>query len=503
MNGTDTPARSARRLSNQTLADSASGAGAARYDRGSLTPGVVHIGVGGFHRAHQAVYFDELAERGVTDWGVVGVGLHSRSMKEALEPQDLLYTVLERGQSGDALRVVGSLHAYLYAPDDPEAVFAALADERIRLVTLTVTGAGYHVEPATWALDASADAVQADLGRRDRPTTFLGYLVEGLDRRRRAGARPFTVLSCDNVPENGKVARAAIVSFARLFDPALADWIDEHVAFPSSMVDRITPGTTDDDSDVLEREFGVGDNWPVVTEQFRQWIVEDEFCNERPPLEDVGVHFVEDVAPYELMKKRLLNGTHCAVAYLGYLAGHRTADETMADPVFHAFASRLMDEEVAPLLPAVPGIDLEDYTRTLLRRFANPRMKDDLQRLARRGSTKVPAYLLPSIAEARAADRRHDLLMLAVAGWVRYLRGVDLQGAEIAVQDERKDQLQPLARAGGDDPGALLAERTVFGELAGDPDFVARLGAALSLIERHGPRGAIEAALTPAEAVAA
>src|SRR4051794_19926856 len=237
-------------LNNETVKRNPWVVDAPAYDRESLTPGIVHIGVGGFHRAHQEVYLDELAGRGVTDWGVIGVGLHSRSMKEALEPQDLLYTVVERDAHADAARVVGTLDGYLYAPDDPEAVFAALADERIRLVTLTVTGAGYHVEPATCAFDPGAPDVQADLARPDRPTTFLGYVVEALDRRRRAGLAPFTVLSCDNVPGNGRVARAAVVAFARLRDPRLADWIDEHVAFPSSMVDRITPETTDEDADL-------------------------------------------------------------------------------------------------------------------------------------------------------------------------------------------------------------------------------------------------------------
>jgi mannitol 2-dehydrogenase len=305
------------------------------------------------------------------------------------------------------------------------------------------------------------------------------------------------------VPCNGTVAQAAVVSFARLRDPELADWIDEHVAFPSSMVDRITPTTTDEDTDFLQREFGVVDRWPVVTERFRQWIVEDAFCNERPPLDRVGVQFVEDVGPYELMKKRLLNGGHAALAYLGYLAGYRTTDEAMADPVFHSFLAQLMDDEITPLLPDVPGIDLDEYKRVLLLRLANPKIKDELQRLARRGASKVANYLLPSIVEADAAQRPHDLLILAVAGWVRYLRGVDFEGAEIAIEDAHKDRLQPLARADGDTPSSLLAERSIFGDLADDPGFAERLGEALSLLEQRGPRAAIEAWLTPSEAVAA
>jgi mannitol-1-phosphate/altronate dehydrogenase len=476
-----------RPLNNETLQSAATLAALPSYDRAKLTPGVVHIGVGGFHRAHQATYFDALAERGATDWGVIGVGLHSRSMKEALEPQDLLYTVVERDADADVARVVGTLDAYLYAPDDPEAVFAALADARIRLVTLTVTGAGYHVEPATYAFDPDAPDVRADVANPEQPTTFLGYVVEALDRRRRAGRAPFTVLSCDNVPCNGRVARAAVVSFARLRDAALADWIDAHVAFPSSMVDRITPETTADDAELVRREFGVGDRWPVVTERFRQWIVEDDFCNGRPPLEEVGVQFVADVGPYELMKKRLLNGSHCALGYLGSLAGHRTTDEAMADPILRVYVSALMRSEVAPALPEIPGIDLDRYIEMLLERFANPKIKDELSRLARRGSVKMPAYLLPSIGDARAAGRPHGLLTLAVAAWVRCLQGVDA----IEISDPRRDQLQALARAGGLDPRPLLGERSVFGDLSDDAGFAHELEDALRRLDAAGPRAVI------------
>jgi fructuronate reductase/mannitol 2-dehydrogenase len=456
------------------------------YSREALTPGVVHIGVGSFHRAHQALYFDELAQRGATDWGVIGVGLHSRTMKEALEPQDLLYTVVERGADADEARVVGSLIRYLYAPDDPEAVLEALTDPRVRLVTLTVTGAGYD-------LDLEGDALRADLERPQEPTTFTGYLVEALHRRLRKGIPPFAVLSCDNVPRNGEAARNALLAFARRRDPQLATWIEGAVTFPNSMVDRITPETTDETSELVERRYGFEDRSPVVTESFRQWIVEDRFHNERPPLEQVGVEFVPDVAPYELMKKRLLNGSHCALGYLGSLAGHRTIADVMDDPVFHAYLERLMDDEITPGLPEVPRIDLDDYKRTLRARFSNPKIDDALQRLCRRGSSKVPSYILPAIREAMDAGRPHDLLTLAVAGWARYLRGFDHEGEAITIQDARKDQLQPLAH--DEDPRALLAERSVFGDLVERPAFVAALERALHRIDEDGARDAIGAYL--------
>jgi mannitol 2-dehydrogenase len=483
-------------LNNRTLGARAPSVAVPTYNRAALTPGIVHIGVGGFHRAHQEVYLHELAELGDTEWGVIGVGLRSRAMKDALEPQDFLYTVVERDADRDAARVVGTLDAYLYAPEEPEAVLRALADERIALVTVTVTGAGYHVDPSTLIFDANAAEIQRDLQNPGRPATLLGYLVEGLDRRRRAGRAPFTVLSCDNVPRNGKVSRSAVVSFARLRDDALADWIDEHVSFPSSMVDRITPTTTRAVNEAVEREFGVGDRWPVVSETFRQWIIEDDFCNRRPPLERVGVQFVRDVEPYEIVKKRLLNGSHCALAYLGSLAGHRTTDAAMADPPLRTYVSRLMQDEVAPLLPDAPGIDIDDYQRMLLRRFANPKVKDELRRLARRGSTKVPAYLLPSIVAARAQQRRHPLLTLAAAAWIRYLSGIDLGGNEFTVEDPRQEELRCLARQGDGDPRPLLAQRSIFGALAHDADFADDVEAALRLLGREGVQAAIHTCLT-------
>jgi fructuronate reductase/mannitol 2-dehydrogenase len=468
--------------------------GVSSYDRSALSPGVLHLGVGAFHRAHQELYFHELAQRGVTDWSVVGVGMRNRDLMDALEPQDNLYTVIERGSGDDEAQVIGTLDAFLHAGEDPRRVVRALADERIRMVTVTVTGNGYHVDGDTGELDADAPEVVADLEHPERPETFFGLIVEGLRRRRAAGIGPFTVVSCDNVPRNGDVSRTAVVSFARLRgEHELAGWIERHVAFPNSMVDRITPEADGAATELLEDEFGVHDNSPVATEPFRQWILEDSFCNERPPLEQVGVQFVEDVAPYELMKKRLLNGSHTALGYLGVLAGVGTTDEAMADPVFRRFLVRLMDEEVSPLLPQVPGVNLEEYRSTLIERFSNPSIKDDLQRLCRRGSTKVPAYLVAAIVEARAAGRSHELLTLAVAGWLRYLRGDAFDGGEIAIQDARKDELQPLLRR---DLLAALEDRTLFGDLSGDEGFAQELEAALGQLEALGARGAVERAVT-------
>lgn len=494
--------RAPRPLCDATLAHHARRVAVPTYDRAALTPAVVHISVGSFHRSHQAVYFDEIAQRGIsTDWGLVGVGLQRPGMREALAPQDGLYTVLARGASGDFARVIGVIGRYLYAPYDGAAVLDALADPRTRLVTLTVTGRAYNVDPITGEFDALSPAVTADLASPAAPSSALGYLVEALDRRRRAGLAPFTVLSCDNVAGNGLITRTALVAFARLRDQALADWIGEHVAFPSSMVDRITPRTTEADCEFLAGEFGVRDRWPVVSETFKQWIVEDAFCSGRPPLDAVGVQFVDDVRPYALMKTRLLNAGHCALGHLGMVAGLERMDEAMTDPVFASYAERLM-REVTPLLPRVPGIDLDAYREVLLERFANPKIGDSLIRLCRAGSSKVPRHVVSSLAEARATGRPHPMLTLAVAGWMRFLRGADDAGTPMLIDDPRGERLRELALRGGTDPRPLLSDRMLFGALGDDPGFVAELSGSLRAMERDGARAVLAAALGSEQAVA-
>jgi fructuronate reductase/mannitol 2-dehydrogenase len=489
-------------LSDRTLPDLPPQVSTPTYDRAALRPGIVHIGVGGFHRAHQAVYLDELARRGSTEWGVVGVGLHSRAIGEVLAGQDRLWTVVERAADGDRATVVGALTGYLYAPDDPEAVLAALTDEHTRVVTLTITGTGYRIDAHTGEFDADDPHVARDLEDPGTPETVFGYLVEALHRRRQAGLAPFTVLSCDNMQSNGSAARTAVVSFARLRDGDgggdLAAWIEEHVTFPSSMVDRITPNTSPEDRDAVAAATGVDDRWPVITEPFRQWVVEDSFCNGRPPLEEVGVQFVDDVSPHETVKTRLLNAGHSAIAYLGYLAGHRTTADVMADPVFRTFLARLMAEEIGPSLPDVPGVDLADYQATLLDRLANPRMADQLARLARRGSSKIPNYLLPSVRAAIEDGRPHQLLCLAVAGWLRFLRGEDYAGEEVPIQGPRPD-LVPIAQEAGGDATPLLSERSVFDHIGQDPRFAECVQRALSALDRQGPREVIETFLATGE----
>lgn len=484
------------RLSDETLHQHAGQLTVPTYDRSALTPAVVHFSVGGFHRSHQLLYFDEVAERRISqDWGVVGVGLNSRTMKDALAPQDHLYTVVERSPDGERARVVGVMTDYHYAPDGPAAVLDVLSDPRTRMVSLTITGGGYRLCPQTGEFDADDEDIAWDLREADRPRTVFGFLVEALDRRRRAGLPAFTVVSCDNMHRNGDAARAAVVGFARLRDEVLARWITDRVAFPSSMVDRITPHTTPEQRAAVAQRYGVDDNWPVITEPFSQWVIEDDFCNGRPPLDQVGVRFVADVAAYELMKTRLLNASHCALGYLGSLAGYASIDRVMADPLFAEYVERLMDAEVTPLLPAPDGIDLAEYKRTLLKRFANPAIADQLYRLCRRGSTKMPHHLLPSLREALAGGRPHALLTVAVAAWFRYLRGTDTEGRTVEIDDPRADVLRALARDGGTDPRPLLGDTAIFGDLDRFPGFVDELEQTLEQLDRDGVRAVLAAAL--------
>jgi fructuronate reductase/mannitol 2-dehydrogenase len=459
------------------------------YDRRRMRRGVVHFGVGGFHRAHQAVYFDEIARRGISsDWGITGVGLRSWQMGVVLRAQDCLYTLIERDASGSRGRVIGSIVDYVHGADQREHLLQVLGDPATRLVTLTITGNGYNLDE-NGAFVADGDGVERDLADPQRPSTVFGFIVEALDRRRRMGARPFTVLSCDNIPANGRSARAMVVGYAALRDAKLAEWIADTVAFPSSVVDRITPETTPEERDELVHTLGVDCRWPVITERFSQWVVEDVFSHGRPPLDEVGAQFVDDVTPYELAKKRLLNGSHCAIGYLGCLAGHRTSAEVMADPAFAAFVRGLMGE-IVPLLPAPPGLDVPAYAQTVQQRLENPAIADALSRLCRRGSVKMPSYLLPSLADALDARRPHRLLTLATAAYIRYLAGEDAAGGPIEVEDPRADELVEAARTSPGDPRPLLEKRDIFGGLADSPAFVAELEGALDAL-RAGPREAI------------
>ena len=459
---------------------------------GDLETGIVHIGLGAFHRAHQAVYTDDSLNRTPGPWGICGVSLRSPDTRDALAPQDCLYTVAIRDASGDHLRVIGSITETLVAPEDPAAVLDRLTRPATRIVTITVTEKGYCHEPATGALNRRHPGIQHDLQNPGRPQTLPGFLVEALDRRRQAGTPPFTVLSCDNLPDNGHVTAGILRQFAELRDPALGQWIGENVACPSSMVDRIVPATTDEDRETVAQALGLTDAWPVMTEPFSQWVIEDNFPAGRPAWELEGAELVADVRPYELMKLRLLNGSHSCIAYLGYLAGHKTVSDAMADPVFVSFVRALMDEEVTPTLDVPPGADLTRYKAALLERFANPALKHRTWQIAMDGSQKLPQRLLGTIRDRLAAGQPFDRLALGVAAWMRYVGGVDEQGQPIDVRDPLADRLKTLP-----DAASLLGVREVFGDdLPKNSTFVAAVTDALARLKAMGARDAIQS-LTP------
>lgn len=482
------------RLNETTLPLLSPNVAVPQYDRRVVTPGIVHIGVGGFHRAHEAVYLDDLMAVGSgQEWGICGVGLRpaDKAMRDALVPQDCLYTIVIEDAYGPEARVIGSLVKYLFAPEETQAVLDTLASPQTRIVSLTITEGGYNFSESTGEFNADHPDIRHDLADPANPVSVFGYLAEALDRRRQAGHTPFTVLSCDNLPHNGNVARKSLLAFAALRDPALHNMIAQHVAFPNSMVDRITPQTTDEDRQMVRDEFGIEDAWPVVCEPFRQWIIEDTFAAGRPPLERVGVQFVGDVHPYEMMKIRLLNASHSAMGYLGFLAGYTYIHEIMADDLFRAFIRRLMDDEVTPLLAPVPGIDLAEYKAILLTRFANPTIKDQVTRICLDGSSKIPKFVLPSLHEALAAGKPTTLLTLAVAGWFRYLRGEDEQGRPYPIDDPRAEELQRLARQGKTDPRPLLGLTDLFGDLGQLEVFVASLTRFLEQLDADGAQATV------------
>ncbi|WP_110598580.1 mannitol dehydrogenase family protein [Salinicola lusitanus] len=466
------------------------------YDRAQVTPGIVHFGVGGFHRAHQAMYLDDLMNRGeALDWGIVGVGVMpgDRRMQVALSAQDHLYTLVIKHPEGEyQARVIGSIIDYRYAPDDIEGTLELLADPKIRIVSLTVTEGGYNFHHVTGEFDLGNADVEHDLASPKTPRTTFGIVVEALSRRRERGVEPFTVMSCDNIQGNGEVAHKMFVAYARARDVELADWIDANVHFPNSMVDRITPVTTDADIEEIGSRFGIEDRWPVVCEPFTQWVLEDHFNAGRPAYDQVGVQLVEDVMPYELMKLRLLNASHQALTYFGYLAGYRYAHEVCQDPLFVDFLLDYMNREGTPTLRPVPGVDLDDYKRTLIARFANPEIKDTLARLCAESSDRIPKWLLPVIREQLAQGGEIHRSAAVVASWARYAEGADEQGEPITVVDRLKDELMAIAKRNRDQPTAFIENRQLFGDLADDERFRSAYLDALDRLYRDGARACVE-----------
>jgi mannitol 2-dehydrogenase len=467
------------------------------YDRSQVTTGIVHFGVGGFHRAHEAMYVDQLMRQGKSlDWGICGVGVmpFDLKMRDAMVSQDCLYTLVQKDPSGgwDPM-VIGSIVEYLYAPDDPDAVIEKMADPTTRIVSLTVTEGGYNFHPVTGKFDDTNVGVQADLREGAKPATTFGLITEALVRRRDRGVEPFTIMSCDNIQGNGHVAKEVFSAFARLREAELGDWVENNVRFPNSMVDRITPVTTDEDRAQISERFGVEDAWPVVCEPFTQWALEDNFSLGRPPFSDVGVQVVSDVEPYELMKLRLLNASHQGLCYFGYLAGYRLVHEVAQDPLFANFLLDYMSLEATPTLAPVPGIDLDAYKLKLIERFSNDAVRDTVARLCAESSDRIPKWLLPVIREDIAAGRDVTRSAAIVASWARYAEGVDEQGQPIQVVDRLADSLMAIAARQGEEPLAFVANRELFGDLVDHPEFTEPYLAALNSLHERGARATLEA----------
>lgn len=431
-----------------------------------LKPGIVHLGPGAFFKAFSAVYTQEAIDSSGGDWGIVAVSLRSPTARDQLAPQDGVYTSVSLGPTGSNLTTIGVISDVLVAPENPEAVIEAMVDPAIKIVSLTITEKGYCYEPATGKLKVDHPDIVHDIANASIPRSAAGFIVEALARRRAAGHRPFTVLSCDNIPSNGKLAREIVVSLAQATNPDLADWIVAEVSFPSTMVDRITPATTQADVEALAQTAGYIDPACVFHEPFRQWVIEDSFVDDaRPEWEIGGAQFVEDVENHEAMKLRCLNGTHSSLAYLGYLAGFETIAETVADPAFESFVQGLWQDEIIPTVTRPQGEDLRAYCSSLLRRYQNPSIQHRTWQIAMDGSQKLPQRILGTIADDLAAGRPIERLSVTVAAWMRYVSGVDEKGEAIDVRDPLVAELRQASDVGNDDAQKvvnLLAVDAVF-----------------------------------------
>ncbi|WP_287791622.1 MULTISPECIES: fructuronate reductase [Atlantibacter] len=468
------------------------------WDNARLSSRIVHLGCGAFHRAHQALYTHHLLEQSDSDWGICEVNLmpgNDQTLIENLKKQNLLYTVAEKGAQSTELKIIGSMKEALHpAIDGCAGIMTAMAREQTAIVSLTVTEKGYCTEAASGKLDLNNPLIQHDLAHPSEPKSAIGYIVEALRLRREQGLNAFTVMSCDNVRENGHVARAAVLGLAQARDPALAAWIETHVTFPCTMVDRIVPAATAETLDDIASQLGVYDPCAIACEPFRQWVIEDNFVNGRPDWDRVGAQFVEDVVPFEMMKLRMLNGSHSFLAYLGYLGGYDTIADTMTNPDYRAAALALMLREQAPTLSMPEGTDLDAYAHLLIERFSNPSLRHRTWQIAMDGSQKLPQRMLDPVRRHLAEGHDWSHLALGVAGWMRYVAGVDEHGNAIEVVDPLVAEYQAVnAQASAQDRvTALLRLNAIFGhDLPANPAFVSAVVKALEALNAHGARAAV------------
>lgn len=487
------------RLSEATLGDLPKTVRRPAYDRAQIETGLVHLGIGAFHRAHQAVYTDDVLASGDRRWGIVGASFRSPAMRDALKPQDGLYTLWTRGEEGETLRVIGSVRDVLVAPEDPEALLSLLCRPSVRIVSLTVTEKGYCLLPATGLLDENHPDLRHDCAHPDRPRSAPGFIVAAIARRRAAGLPPFTLLSCDNLPRNGQTLRGIVSRLAALRDPALGRFIEDEVRFPSTMVDRIAPATTDADRDAVAARLGIADAWPVVTEPFSHWVIEDSFGpGGRPAWEEAGAVFTADIAPFDLMKLRMINTAHSLLAYLGFLAGHETIADAAAAAGFAPLVRAMIDREVTPELQPIAGLDLEAHKALVMARFGNRLVRHRTAQSVTDGSQKMPQRFLPTIRARLARDAPFDRLALGVAAWMRCMIGWDEQGKPLDVRDPLTDEIRRRTAGMRDAKPlveAFLGIEKVFGaDLPAHPRFrdvlehqfadLLRGGAAATVLER-------------------
>ncbi|MEJ6389228.1 mannitol dehydrogenase family protein [Gymnodinialimonas ulvae] len=482
-------------LSREALAALPSEIETPTYDRAELTPGIVHIGLGNFHRAHQAWYVHRLMQQGqAKDWAIIGAGVrpYDATMREKLLAQDCLTTLIELAPGSSRAEVTGAMIDYLPIEEGNEALIAQMADPAIRIVSLTVTEGGYYRDPVTGAFDAAHPDIAHDAAVPDAPVTAFGAMVAALKRRREDGHGAFTGQSCDNLQGNGAILRQTVVGLAALSDPDLADWIDANASFPNSMVDCIVPATGPDELELAAR-LGVADNAPVTHENYRQWVIEDAFCAGRPRWEDVGATITPHVHAYEAMKIRILNAGHQVLANAGELLGCETIADCMADPDILAFWRKVEGEGIAPYVAAVPGMTPAAYVDLIETRFANPTIKDTVRRVAFDGSSRHTGFILPILREALAVEASVEALALVEALWARMCYGTRDDGSTIEANDPDWDNLNAAAMAAKDDPAAWLAQGQIYGDLASQSAFAEAFGRWLTRIWQDGTRASLKA----------
>ena len=464
------------KLLDSTLNSLPSDVAVPQYDRSCLTPGIVHIGLGNFHRAHQAWYLHRLMQMGLAhDWAIIGAGVRpgDEVMRVKLAAQDYLTTLIELSPGQRRLEVIGSMIGFVPVQQGHQALIEQMADPAIRIVSLTVTEGGYYIDVASKGFDAQHPDMQHDASLPERPLTAFGAMIAALKRRRDAGVAPFTCMSCDNLQGNGKVLRQTVVSLAKLSDPDLALWIESQVSFPNSMVDSIVPATGAQEL-ALVAELGIEDQAPVTHENFRQWVIEDQFCAARPPWEKVGATLAADVHAYETMKIRILNGGHQVIAAAGDLLGLETISACMRDPLIGQLYERVLQGEIVPHVQAVPGMTAPAYVALIRERFANPAILDTTRRVAFDGSSRQPGFILPSVRDCLQAGIAPDGLALVCAVWARYCLGTREDGSTIQPNDPYWDQLQARALQARACPRHWLENSAVYGELVDEPEFATR-----------------------------